>query len=87
MQTIYKYPLKAEEWQLIEMPEGSKILCVQVQGGTPCIWVLCNNVLPMTKRAIYIRATGGNCEGMCTEDYIGTYQMLGGALVFHVFSD
>lgn len=32
MTTIWKFPIKIKDEQTIEMPGGSKILCVQTQG-------------------------------------------------------
>lgn len=69
--------------QSFDIPSDSKILCVQVQHGVPCIWVLVDPNVSKERKKIMIYGTGHPI----TEDgqYIGTFQVLGGSLVFHVF--
>lgn len=87
-QTIYKYELELSDSQTIYMPKGAEILTVQVQDGRPVIWVL---VAPSKGRAkeermIETFGTGNPIESENIERrYIGTYQMMGGSLIFHVF--
>ena len=40
MKTIWKFPVPVNDGNVLEMPEGAKILSVQVQGETPCLWAL-----------------------------------------------
>ncbi len=85
MQTIHKYPFEVNDTVRISMPIGSKVLCVQVQNGQPCIWAL---VHPSNAQDIYefsIRGTGHNCDDVDGDDYLGTFQLHDGALVFHMF--
>jgi hypothetical protein len=81
--TIWKFPLETTDRCTIMMPVG-RILTVQAQRGTPCIWALVDSDTPLEPRTFAIYGTGHAIEGV-TEHYIGTYQMLGGSLVFHVF--
>jgi len=37
---VYKYEIKSGEYQDLLMPKGAKILTVQVQGRSVCIWAL-----------------------------------------------
>ena len=86
MKTIWKYPIETTEVQQIGMPQGAEILCVQMQASTPCLWALCEHAAPRQPRTIRIFGTGNPI----TEEpgrYIGTYQLSGGALVFHVFEE
>lgn len=83
MKAIWKYPLKVEAQQAIEMPIGAEILCVQVQHGIPVLWA---KVYPggwPQKRTIVIHPTGNEFEDYHGR-YIGTFQMEGGMLVWHV---
>lgn len=69
---------------MIEMPQGAETLCVQMQGTQPCIWAKVDDAKPMENRMFHVRGTGHllqENEGK----YIGTFQMLGGSLIFHVF--
>lgn len=85
MTTVYKYPLAVTDEQTVEMPAGV-ILTVQVQHGTPCLWAAVDPSSPMTKRVIRIAGTGHLIDdSIATHRYIGTFQLAGGALVFHAF--
>jgi len=83
---IWKYPLEPDQAS-IYLPVGAEILCVQVQGSEPCLWAL---VDPATSdketRHIGIYGTGHRIEGDPGR-YIGTFQLNGGTLVFHVFDE
>lgn len=85
MQVIYKYPLTGPMTAL-RMPEGAEILCVQMQNDIPCVWALVNTSFDMETRRIMLVGTGHSVPAGCfIETYLGTIQMQGGALIFHVF--
>ena len=86
MTTIWKYKLETTDEQIIIMPEGSEILTLQVQDDDPYIWVF----VPITenvteKRYFKIYGTGNPIISNSPHKYIGTYQLRGGLLVFHVY--
>lgn len=83
MKTVYKYPLFILDEQDIEMPDSANILTVQMQNGEPCLWALVDTSNHPSVRKILIRGTGHDADGMGR--YISTFQMKGGALVFHAF--
>lgn len=83
--TIWKFPLDVTDSQRVTMPLGSKPLCVQTQNGTPCIWALVDSSEPRKELVTVLTfGTGGPVIG-AIGDYLGTYQMRNGSLVFHVF--
>lgn len=82
-QTIYKYPFRIDDEVEIEMPVGATLLTVQIQHGQPCLWALVDPVKSEERRKILIRGTGHDAPGVGR--YISTFQMQGGALVFHAF--
>lgn len=89
MKTIYKYQLKSTDRQGIELPEGFEILTVQTQNDIPCLWVL-HDLEPkkMVLTEIEIFGTGHDVyhiDGKTERKYIGTFQLHGGGLIFHVF--
>ena len=87
MKEIWKFPLEVTDEQRIEMPEASDILCVQVQRGQPCVWA---SVIPdaaKVKRLFAIYGTGHPRKVKQADQYVGTFQLQGGALVFHVFTE
>lgn len=82
---IFKYPLEVTDRQTVHLPYNSKILTVQLQHEKLQLWALVDELenlsVPIT---IAIYGTGNpmpNNPG----DYISTFQMHGGSLVFHVF--
>ena len=83
MKKIFKYPLMTTDIQSLLIPVGAEILTVQVQGATPCIWALVNPELPEKQITVQTFGTGHHVDG--EGKYIGTYQLEGGSLVFHVF--
>ena len=82
-QTIYKYPLQIMDEQKIVMPVDAELLTVQMQGSQPCLWAVVDPTKSLESRKILIRGTGHDCPGVGR--YISTFQMQGGALVFHAF--
>ena len=87
MKTIWKFPLQSIDRQSVQMPQGAEILTVQTQRGQPCLWAIVDDVAPMERRVLEIFGTGHEIhEEMETErKYIGTFQLMSGDLVFHVF--
>lgn len=85
MKTVYKYTIEPVPGQIIEMPEGAEILCVQTQyGDNICIWAAVDPKAPSVRRAIEILVTGGTVVSIDGK-YIGTVQLIGGTLVLHVY--
>lgn len=85
-QRVYKYQLPMGDWAVLHMPEGAEPLCVQVQHGVPCLWARVTDGAPTTERQFRIAGTGHYLSGRVGK-HIGSFQMEGGALVFHVFAE
>ncbi len=98
MKMIHKYPLEGFENAVIlevEMPQGSRILAVQVQRSermlgplaneTVCLWAVSNtDESRMVRRMFRIYGMGREIfEPLEALDYIGTVQK--GPFVWHVF--
>lgn len=81
---IWKHKLNITDTQKIKMPRGAKGLSVQWQHNNLCLWVLCEEDNVTEDRVVAIYGTGHDLP-MTTGDYVGTFQMEGGHLVFHVF--
>lgn len=82
--TVWKFPLETTEEQFITVPLINKPLCVQVQNGMPCIWMAVDSKWKCAK--VRVRTFGTGHEDITPDmDYVGTYQLHGGDLVFHVF--
>jgi len=85
MLTIYKYPIEPRDFTLT-LPERARLLTVQTQYSRPCLWALVDPEAPPEERHFVTYGTGHPV----TDDpvrltYIGTFQLEGGMLVFHLF--
>lgn len=83
--TIWKYKLTVVNEQMIEMPVDAQILSVQTQSGVPCLWVLCQPDAPTVPVKVVTIGTGHRAEHAEGMRFVGTYQLLGGDFVGHVF--
>ena len=83
---IFKYIIPIQDDFQISMPYGAKILCVQVQCEKPCVWALVDTECHRVKREFRIVGTGHPFEDAFEWTYVATFQLKGGALVFHLFS-
>lgn len=81
---IWKYTLQA--FTELEIPSGAEVLDVQVQSGEPQLWALVDPNASLELRRFVFFGTG---HPISKENlrYVSTFQMLGGALVFHVFEE
>jgi hypothetical protein len=85
MKTIWKFPLKIVDHQLVTAPAGMQPLCVDVQNGIPCLWAMVDPSREKVQHPIFINGTGHPVRHQ--GHYISTFQMHDGALVFHAFVD
>lgn len=83
---VYKYPLPLGDWVSVYMPEGAEPLCVQVQHGQPCLWARATIGAPPIVHHFRIAGTGHDL-GSNVGKHVGSFQLEGGALVFHVFAE
>jgi hypothetical protein len=87
MRTIYKYQLKLQDDQVIEIPEGAEIISAREQRGEICIWA----IVPVPtevqmKITVHIRGTGHTMpEGTANTMFIDTVMLPEVNLVFHLF--
>ena len=82
---IWKFKLDITDRQIVNMPRVSNPLTVQMQGHACCLWALCDETAPKMPRLIAIHGTGNPMPDEWPGEYVGTFQIHGGALVFHVF--
>jgi hypothetical protein len=85
MKTIWKWTLKPETTIVKDMPHGAQLLAVQEQHGEPQLWALVDTDETTTyPRTFRVYGTGHNMPDQPGK-YVGTFQVQGGDLVFHVF--
>lgn len=78
--------LPLEDWVTISMPAGAIPLCVQTQLGAPELWARVDPERPMAVHHFRIAGTG-HPLGSNVGEHIDSFQLNGGALVFHVFAE
>lgn len=83
--TIYKYQFDVADEVTLDMPTGAKVLCVQMQRDAPCVWALVDASAPLEPRCFEVYGTGHKIENVSGLQYVGTFQMRDGLLVFHLF--
>lgn len=81
---IWKWSIEVTDRQTVMMPKGAKLLDVQMQGGECCAWALCDQNAEKEPRHLAIYGTGNPMPDEPGE-YLATFQMHSGALVFHAF--
>lgn len=84
-QSIFKYPLPLADHFSVEIPAGSSILTVQIQGDVPCLWAIVDKDAPMRTRRFAIYGTGWELPpDEFQGEYVATVQAELG-LVWHIF--
>ena len=85
MKTIYKYPLPVTDEFEVLLPVGARILTVQVQNDTPCLWAEVDaEQTVMASHAFNLFGTGHPVPA-APGTYLGTFQLREGRLVFHLY--
>ena len=87
MLTIYKWAIPIEDHFTLELHKNAKILTIQTQRGTPQLWAMVDSETEKETRHFRLSGTGhplGN-DYLRIINYVGTFQIENGALVFHLF--
>ena len=83
--TVWKYEIPEADTFQLELPFDAKILSVNVQGGNPCIWAEVNPGDALVQRSFRTCGTGHDIPADEKREFIGTFLLHQGALVFHLF--
>lgn len=86
MLKIFKYPIVIDNYFELNMPKESKVLTVDIQNNAPQLWALVDPEKSTEKRRFRFVGTGHPIEEELENlTFISTFQMDGGALIFHIF--
>jgi hypothetical protein len=85
MKTIYKYQLETTDFQTVMIPEKSNIIALQTQYEKPCIWVEVETENEKVPHVFRIFGTGHELQIGLGMTYVGTYQIMNGSFVGHVY--
>lgn len=82
---VFKYDVPLDDEVSINLPEGAQVLTFQAQREQPCIWALVDPSARPRPRRFRIAGTGHDIENAHELRYVGSAQLHGGNLVFHLF--
>lgn len=82
---IYKYEVPIAGEFTLDLPSNCKFLSVQTQYGTPSMWFAVDTARPTTPRTFIVHLTGQEVKEYNRLSYLGTFQMLDGSFVGHLF--
>ena len=85
MLTVWKYKVSNDDCFEIELPINSKLLSVQVQFHEVYLWCLVNPKEKAIQKRKFRLAGTGHLINENNLEFIGTFQLLNGGLVFHLF--
>jgi hypothetical protein len=84
MITIYKYHFRIADRTIVAMPQGARILSVQIQNGVPTIWAMVVTESKMEERVLRCYGTGHEIDTFAIQGtHLATIQHLG--FVWHIF--
>ena len=86
MKAIWKYPFEVVDIISLMLPKDAIILSVQTQKGIPCIWALVETTAETDAVHFYCYGTGHEHESI-DGDFIGTFQLMEGDFVGHLFKE
>jgi len=86
-EVIYKYPIQLAQLFGVQMPLNSKILKADMQHGEPVMWALVDTGEPTRERVFSVYGTGNRISRIGPIEYIDTFQMEGGSLIWHLFEN
>jgi hypothetical protein len=84
-EVIWKFPIVIDDYQILTMPRYAQVLSVAMVRDEPAVYALCDPTADLVDRGIRSVGTGNPIVWTERMDFVGTFQMLDGALVWHVF--
>jgi len=86
---VWKYTLDPADFRggfiALDMPHGARVISVAEQFGEIAMWALVDPQAEKIKREFYVAGTGHLVPDETQGSYVGSAQLSGGVLVFHVF--
>lgn len=86
MKSVWKFPLEVADVQVITVPAAARWLDARMQHGSLCLWALVDTAMPKTRATVRITGTGHERDDLLHSEYVSSFHLDGGALVFHVFA-
>jgi uncharacterized protein YbdZ (MbtH family) len=83
MLTIWKFPFDVTDRFTLEIPDGYRILHVEMQGKSPCLWAIVDEARPPSQTRFALFGTG--FEVPAGWEHVGTFQQP--PYVWHLFRE
>lgn len=84
---IWKFEVQVEETFQVSLPEGATVLSVDVQYGVPQMWALVEPGKPLRLRTFHVYGTGHVHSVNAFSRFVGSFQLMNGSFVGHLFED
>jgi len=87
MKSIYKYDIPIKDEFTLDLPKGAVFVSFMMQHDNPRAWFMVNTAEPnVEKRVFRLAGTGHNMNDSdgITLKPLGSVQMSGGSLIFHL---
>jgi hypothetical protein len=86
MKKVFKYAVPMADYFTLEAPKGAEFLSVQLQGPEVQVWARVDPDAYVATYQFAVHGTGHKLSEFSENaPFIGTFQLHGGALVFHLF--
>ncbi len=87
MKTVYKYEIHYEEANIatFDIPQGAKLLSLQVQAGKPVLYFEVESRNPTRRQDFLLVETGATIPPGVRLKYIGTVVLRDDSYVIHVY--
>src|ERR1700760_3985865 len=84
---VWKFPIPNQKEFIIEMPKGAQICTIQRWKDFPVFWAVVDPEADKEQRRFILVGTGHDFEYSAESNlrFLGTFQMLGGDAVNHLF--
>lgn len=81
---VWKFPIPMQDHFALEMPREARILSCATQDGAPFLWAVVDPEKPRRAHRFDLVGTGQPVPH-ADAPYVGSFQLFGGNLVFHLF--
>ena len=90
MITVFKYPIVIDDYQVLKLPMGAKILSAEKINGLVFLWAMVDTDQPdVQARVLRLAGTGHPLKNTCQYEFISTivYPISDETLIFHLFEE
>ncbi len=87
MPAVFKYSVTRGTEHRLQLPQGARLLGIDLQQGQLYVWALVEPERPAVERLVRLYPTGANMRPDVRRTYIGTVIVNDGRLALHAFEE